>query len=86
MEIRYHKHFTKAFLKLSPKIRKKVKETIDVFQNNPHHPQLDNHALHGKDQGKQAISAGGDLRIVFEEDGNYEIVTLLRVGTHNQVY
>ncbi len=86
MEIHYHKKFTKAFLKIPPKIREKVKELIEVFQENPHNPELDNHALHGKQKGQRSISVGGDMRIIFVEENNYETVVLLNVGTHNQVY
>jgi mRNA-degrading endonuclease YafQ of YafQ-DinJ toxin-antitoxin module len=34
----------------------------------------------------RAISAGGDLRIIFMEENNYEVIHLIRIGTHNQVY
>ncbi len=86
MKIRYHRIFNKAFIKLSPKIRKKVKETIVSFQKDPHNPDLDNHPLHGKLKGKCSISIGGDLRIIFVEKNNYEIAEFFDVGTHNQVY
>ncbi len=86
MEIRYHRNFTKAFLKLSGKIQEKVERTIETFQMNPHHPQLNNHALHGKYQGYRAISAGGNIRLVFKVEGNYAIVEFLMVGTHTQAY
>jgi len=86
MDIQYHKNFNKIFEKLSPKIRNKVRRAIDIFYDNPYDPQLDNHALHGKQKGRRAISAGGDLRIVFIEKNNYAIVEFLDVGTHNQVY
>ena len=86
MEIRYHRNFTKNFLKLSSKIQEKVERTIVTFQNDPHHPILNNHALHGKYQGHRAISAGGDIRLVFKVVGNYEIVEFLMVGAHTQTY
>jgi addiction module RelE/StbE family toxin len=86
MDLHYHKNFTKAFLKLPKKMREKVKETIDIFQKDPHKSELDNHALHGKLTGKRSISVGGDMRIIFVEENNYESVELHDVGTHNQVY
>jgi addiction module RelE/StbE family toxin len=86
MDIRYHKHFDKAFGKLSQKIKKKVRKAIDIFYDNPHESQLDNHALHGKQKDRRVISARGDIRIVFVEKNNYEIVEFLNVGTHSQVY
>ncbi len=86
MKIYYHRTFTKAFLKLPQKLREKVKITINNFQNNPYDPKLDNHALHGKQKGQRSISVSGDLRIIFVEKDNYEVVELTNVGTHTQVY
>lgn len=86
MRINTHKVFDKSFLKLPLKVQEKVKRTIEKFKKDPHEPQLDNHALHGKQKGKRAVSVGGDIRIVFVEENNYETVELLNVGTHNQVY
>jgi len=86
MKVILHKQFRKNTEKLTSNQKKKVAEVLRLFRQNPHHPQLNNHALHGKDKTKRAISAGGDLRLVFEEENNYEIVMFVRVGTHNQVY
>ena len=86
MEITYHKQFIKAFEKLTRKQQMKINETITSFQQNPYYENLNNHALHGKDAGKRAISAGGDLRLIFEEENQYQNVVFYRVGTHNQVY
>jgi len=86
MEIIFHKKFEKSFLQLSPKQQMKVDETVKLFRQNPHHPQLKNHLLHGSQKGNRAISAGGDLQLVFREEFNYQKVIFVRVGTHNQVY
>jgi addiction module RelE/StbE family toxin len=86
MEIHFHKNFEKAFQKLSHRIQDKVERTIQDFIANPHNPQLNNHALHGKYQGCRAISVGGDLRLVFIVSGNYNHVEFLMVGKHTQVY
>lgn len=86
MDILYTKKFEKEFLKLPRKQQEKVDETISLFRHNPHNPQLRNHSLHGELLGCRAISAGGDLRLVFEVMGNYERVQFLMAGTHSQVY
>jgi len=86
MDIVYHKNFIKSYEKLPPKQQDKIEQAIDLFQQNPHHSQLKNHALHGKEKGKRAIAAGGDLRLVFKEVNDYRKVIFFRVGTHNQVY
>lgn len=86
MELRFHKRFDKEFQKLSPKIQHKAKLVIQEFQRNPRHPLLRNHALRGSLEGLRAVSVTGDVRIIFTADGNYQKVTLLRIGTHSQVY
>lgn len=86
MHIRRHKRFEKQFKRLSPSIQQKTKIVTREFTENPHTQKLKNHALRGKFQGERAISVTGDVRIVFEEENNYEKVTFLRIGTHNQVY
>jgi addiction module RelE/StbE family toxin len=86
MQIEFHKSFNKAFAKLTPKQKERVKGAIALFRQNPHHDQLKNHPLHGDQKGRRAIAAGGDLRLTFKEKNNYEYVIFVRVGTHNQVY
>ncbi len=86
MQIDFHKNFNKSYAKLSTKQKQHVKKIIELFKQNPHDTILKNHALHGKLQGHRAISAGGDLRLVFEEEGNYERIEFSLVGTHAQVY
>ncbi len=86
MIIDFHKDFSKQLIKLAPNQRMKVATVLRLFEKNPHDPQLKNHALHGELKGNRAISAGGDLRLVFREENNYEVVVFLSVGTHNQVY
>ncbi len=86
MDITFHKDFDKALEKFPPKTRDKVRKVLDTFQDDPHDPQLDNHALHGNLQDFRSISAGGDLRLVFVQEDNYEYVHFYLVGTHSQLY
>lgn len=86
MTIVFHKNFVKTYEKLSLKQQEKVERILFIFQRNPHDPQLKNHPLHGGQKGKRAVSAGGDLRLVFKEENNYQNVIFVRVGTHTQAY
>ena len=86
MHIRHSKKFKKQYRKLAPKLQKKVRQKVEIFETNPHHHQLYNHALQGQLKGKRAIAITGDLRIIFEEHDNYTLVIMLDVGTHSQVY
>ena len=57
----------------------------DVFA-----PKLATHSLQGKLLGLKACSCGYDCRIVFSiemnPDINQEIILLLDIGTHDEVY
>ena len=86
MEIIYSKRFDKSFEKLELKKQEKVAHAIAVFQNNPRNISLKNHKLSGNKKGLRAISAGGDLRIIFLEENGYTRVLMIQVGSHNQVY
>lgn len=86
MQINFHKNFNKAYAKLTFKQKQHVKKSIELFKQNPHDPILKNHALHGKLKGHRAISAGGNMRLVFKVEENYAIVEFLVVGTHPQAY
>lgn len=86
MKISYQKRFNKRLQSLPPPIQRKVVKTIGLFQENPHHSRLRNHALKGTLHGFRAISVTGNIRIVFKEESNYEWVNVVDVGTHNQVY
>ena len=86
MRILLKKSFMKRYQKLKKSDQGKVDHALKLFEQNPHDSQLKNHVLTGKLTGKRSIAAGFDLRIVFEMEENYMVVTMLGVGTHNQVY
>ena len=58
---------------------------IDVFA-----PSLGTHKLSGNLNGLQSCSCGYDCRIVFSiEQGtepDHEVIVLLDIGTHDEVY
>ncbi len=86
MKIRFHRLFGKRYRKLTPVLQKKVDVTIALFMRDPKATRLQNHALVGELIGKRAISVTGDVRIIYEMEGDHVIVLLLDVGTHTQVY
>ncbi len=86
MRIIFHKNFRKGLKKLTLNQKKRVDKALEMFEINPHNPDLENHPLQGDQRGKRAISAGGNLRLIFIEKNKYELVQFIRVGTHNQVY
>ncbi len=86
-KIKFTKHFEKSFKKrIAPhsNLSRKFASRLKIFQENPHHSMLRNHALIGAKVGKKAFSIGEDLRIVYSEDEDFFI--FYDVGSHNQVY
>lgn len=86
MKIRRHRSFKKAFKKLPKKFKGKANLVFEKFHKNPFAKSLNNHPLHGRLQGKRAISVTGDIRIVFEEFDNYTLVLMLDIGKHSLIY
>lgn len=86
MKLYFHRRYLKQYQKLSHSVQIKVDKAVKKFAGNPREMSLKNHALRGEFKGERAISVTSDVRIVFEEEGNYRKVTFIRVGTHNQVY
>lgn len=65
MRIFYTREFEYQFHKINLKLQNRVLEKIDIFQNNPHHPILKNHPLHGELKGKRSINITGDWRAIY---------------------
>ncbi|MDD5769919.1 MAG: type II toxin-antitoxin system mRNA interferase toxin, RelE/StbE family [Candidatus Gracilibacteria bacterium] len=88
MIIKKHKLFDKSYLKLSQKLKLKVNETLVLITKNHFDKKLNNHALKGDFIGLRSINVTGDYRIIFKEisDNNYEIIELLKIGTHSELY
>jgi addiction module RelE/StbE family toxin len=78
--------FDKAFARLSVRDQHRVEVALTLFMDQPFHPTLKNHGLTGKLRGLRAISAGYDLRVVYEVEGGHATVLLLNTGSHDEVY
>ncbi len=88
----WHKSFLRAFKKLTKRntvLEEKIFTTLQFLTDNPFHPLLDTHKLHGTLQGYWACSVEYDCRIVFSierENSTLENIILLDIGTHDEVY
>ena len=81
-------HFTTRFeknrTKLPRKIQTRLSARLRLFEDESHHPLLNNHALGGAYEGYRSINVTGNYRaIYYEENGVYFFV---RVGTHPELY
>ncbi len=88
MEILYTKRFQKHYNQLDTYIQGKSKDAIELFRGDPFHTKIRNHPLEWKYLGYRSIDVTWDYRIVFAErsEGIYELVELIDIGTHSQLY
>lgn len=86
MRIFSHKAFLKAYSKLPTEKKAAVDEALMLFSESRANSALHDHMLNGKMKGLRSFSAGFDLRLIYREEGGFITITLLDVGTHNQVY
>jgi addiction module RelE/StbE family toxin len=85
--INYHKKFLKAYLKLikaSPKLKETIKLRLNLFMEDKSNFLLKDHALIGEMKDLRSFSVTGDIRIIYVE--YQDLIVLVDIGTHNQVY
>ncbi len=85
MKIAVHKNFEKQYKKLNQKAKEKFKEKRNIFLENPFHPILNNHELHGKYKGCRSIKITADLRVIYEIIKK-NIVLFLTIDSHSNLY
>lgn len=80
--------YNRMYSKLSSSSQRNVDHALELFSENPYDPNLNNHPLREEYAGCSSIDAETDIRIVFRTKSPkvYEIVTLLKVGTHKELY
>ena len=80
----------RKFVKRNPKLEKKIIQTLKLMKEDVFASQLSTHSLQGKLLGLKACSCGYDCRIVFSvetaETTKKEVIILIDIGTHDQVY
>lgn len=81
----FHKNFEKKFDKLRVGERKKAKERLQLFSENPFNPILENHPLKGKYANYRSINVSGDLRAIYKLLNENECI-FVDVGTHSNLY
>lgn len=85
MNIEYSKKFDKAYRKLDSLIRKKSKERIKLFSENPFHPLLHNHSVDPPFTDARSINITGDYRAIFTREGENQFL-FINIGTHSELY
>ncbi|AKG23020.1 type II toxin-antitoxin system RelE/ParE family toxin [Calothrix sp. 336/3] len=87
------KKFKKSFRKFARRnadLQARIEETIVAMENDVFSISLGTHKLEGKLSGLLSCSCGYDCRIVFcletDDKTGEEVILLLDVGTHDDVY
>lgn len=80
----------RKFVRRSAKLQKRVEDTLVQMQEDVFAASLGTHKLSGTLEGLRACGCGYDCRIVFSIEqhpgGSGEVIVLLDIGTHNEVY
>jgi len=84
MIVSFAPSFLKKVGKLVPDLQSEISDKVSLFRENPDHPFLKTHKLHGPLAGKYSFFVNYKHRIVFEYLSKSE-VKLLAVGNH-EVY
>lgn len=81
----YHRNFSKQYAKLDTRTREHYIQRKNLFCEQPEHPLLDIHKLHGEWEGCSSFSVTGDIRVIFRSLAPTTI-EFLAIGTHHQLY
>lgn len=85
MKIVLHRNFKKQYRKLREEEKRRFKGRRNLFIQNPFHPLLNNHALHGEYRDYRSINVGGDLRVIYKET-DVNIAQFILINTHSNLY
>ncbi len=81
----YNKKVIK-FFKKHKDIYPQYKKTIEILQNNPQHPSLRLHKLQGNMNQFSSVSINMKYRIVIDFIIIDEMIILVDIGSHSDVY
>jgi mRNA interferase YafQ len=80
----------RKFVKRNADLQQHIEETLQQMEADVFAPNLGTHKLSGKFNGLQSCSCGYDCRVIFsieqEMEMNSEVIVLLDIGTHDEVY
>lgn len=79
------KQFERDHSKLPQNIQVRFHERFLLFLENPSHPLLKKHTLHGKYKDFLSINITDDYRFIFQYITKDHILAW-RIGTHSQLY
>jgi addiction module RelE/StbE family toxin len=78
------KRMSRDFLEQHQSLRKRWEKTIKILEKDVFNSRLKTHKLHGQMKNLYACRISYDYRIIFSFDNIS--VTLLGIGSHNEIY
>lgn len=80
----------RKFVKRNADLQQRIENTLRQMEADVSIPSLGTHKLSGKFDGLQSCSCGYDCRVVFsieqDTESGREVIVLLDIGTHDEVY
>ncbi len=88
LRIEFSERFNKQRKEASLEVKVAFLEALELFQDNPNHPQLRNHPLKERHSGYNSIDVTEDWRALFKirESKTQTVITFHVLGTHTQLY
>ncbi len=88
MIVRYDPDFITKLKKLDVRVHKSFKESLTIFIDHPHNPQLNNHPLKRNYLGYRSIDITNDWRVIFSEkiEQGETIAFFVGIGNHKELY
>lgn len=88
MKIQYDPDFLRLLKKVDVRIRKSLRQKLEIFLKNPYERSLNNHVLRDKYKGYRSIDITADWRVIYEEfEENGELIAyFVDLGTHKELY
>ncbi|MGB3653622.1 MAG: type II toxin-antitoxin system mRNA interferase toxin, RelE/StbE family [Rivularia sp. (in: cyanobacteria)] len=85
--------FKRAFKRIvrkNPQLEEKILTVLELLSNDPFTNSLKSHKLRGQLERLWACSVEYDCRIIYtfeqDSDNEEEIILLVNIGTHDEVY
>lgn len=85
MKILYHQNFGRGYKKLPAKVKEQFKKRLKLFAEDPFHPLLGNHVLHGQWSDYRSINITGDFRAIYKQLDSHTTEFVL-IDTHGNLY
>lgn len=76
----------RKFFKKHPDLRARFAQVVDDLRQDPFAPHLGYHHLSGQFEGTQAVRLTYNYRIVLTVVVTEKEITLLDIGSHDEVY